>query len=451
MNERAALDKSLTTLQLWGICVGLVISGEYFGWSYGWASAGTLGFLVATGAITVMYVAIIFSFTELTTAIPNAGGPFAYALKALGPTCAKLAGLATLIEFLFASPAVALAIGAYLGVQFPGLDPKLAAVGVYAVFTTLNILGVQVSARFELFITIVAIIELFVFMGVVAPRFAWSNFLAHGWGVGANGLQWGGILKALPFAIWFYLGLEGAAMAAEEVRDSRRTTRVSFLSAIATLVVLALGVMLFAGGAGDWRALSGINDPLPQAMRFVVSSSSGWLRMLVWLGLFGLIASFHGNILGYSRQIFAMSRAGYLPEMLGRIHPRFRTPHIAILVGAAVGITAIYSDRFVSIAGQSLTASIVTLSVFGALAVYIISMTSVLVLRRSAPDLERPYRTPGYPVTPLVALMLSACSLAVLAYLNALIFGIFAAILALGVCLTGRRRRGALERDQSKR
>ena len=115
-------------------------------------------------------------------------------------------------------------------------------------------------------------------------------------------------------------------------------------------MVLAVGVMIFAGGVGDWTQLANINDPLPQAMKRVVGENSGWLHMLLWLGLFGLVASFHGIIIGYSRQMFALARAGYLPHVLARIHPRFHTPHVAILAGGAVGIAAIFSDDLVSIA-----------------------------------------------------------------------------------------------------
>ena len=75
------LKPTLGTLHLWGIAVGLVISGEYFGWSYGWGTAGTLGFLVTALMVATMYTCFIFSFTELTTAIPHAGGPFAGSLK----------------------------------------------------------------------------------------------------------------------------------------------------------------------------------------------------------------------------------------------------------------------------------------------------------------------------------------------------------------------------------
>jgi ethanolamine permease len=177
-DTKTSLKKSLSGIHLWGIAVGLVISGEYFGWSYGWASAGTLGFLVTAVLIAVMYTTFIFSFTELSTAIPHAGGPFAYSYRAYGPIGGFVAGFATLVEFIFAPPAIAMAIGAYLNVQFPSLDPKLMAVGAYIVFMALNIAGVTIAATFELVVTVLAIVELLVFMGVVAPGFSMSNFVA---------------------------------------------------------------------------------------------------------------------------------------------------------------------------------------------------------------------------------------------------------------------------------
>ncbi len=126
----------------------------------------------------------------------------------------------------------------------------------------------------------------------------------------------------------------------------------------------------------------------------IVCSNSGWLHMLVWLGLFGLVASFHGIIMCYSRQIFSLGRAGYLPASLARVHPRFRTPHRAILAGGVVGIAAIFSDSFVTIGGLPLTANIVTMSVFGAIVMYITSMAALFKLRRSEPALSRPFRAP---------------------------------------------------------
>jgi ethanolamine permease len=442
-----ALKQTLSTLQLWGIAVGLVISGEYFGWSYGWASAGTLGFTVTAIFIAAMYATFIFSFTELTTSIPHAGGPFAYSKRAFGPVGGYLAGAATLVEFVFAPPAIALAIGAYLNVQFPAVDPKLAAVGAYLVFMALNIIGVQVAATFELCVTLLAIFELLVFMGVVAPGFSMANFTAGGWS-GQHSFSLAavpGMFAAIPFAIWFFLAIEGVAMAAEEAKDPRRSIPIAYIGGILTLLVLAIGVMVFAGGAGDWTKLANINDPLPQAMKLIVGANSGWLHMLVWLGLFGLIASFHGIILGYSRQIFALARESYLPHFFASVHPRFKTPHRAIVAGGVVGIAAIFSDEWIKFGGQTLTANIVTMSVFGAILMYIVSMLSLFKLRRSEPEMARPFRAPAYPFFPAFALFGACVCMVTMIYYNPLIFGLFCAFLLAGYAyflMTGRQRAG---------
>ena len=443
------LNKTLSGLHLWGIAVGLVISGEYFGWSYGWALAGTLGFLVTTVFVAVMYTTFIFSFTELTTAIPHAGGPFAYSYRAFGPVGGYIAGFSTLVEFVFAPPAIALAIGAYLNVQFAALDARTAAVGAYVVFTALNVAGVTIAATFELVVTILAIGELLIFMGVVSGGFAWSHFTAHGW-AGAQHPSFamlGGLFAAIPFAIWFFLAIEGAAMAAEEAKNPQRTIPRAYILGILTLVALAFGTMVFAGAVGDWPRLANINDPLPQAMKIVVGAQSGWLHLLVWIGLLGLIASFHGIIMGYSRQIFALARAGLLPRPLATIHRRWRTPHLAILAGGAVGIAAIYSDKLVTIAGQPLTASIVTMSALGAIVMYIMSMMSLMRLRRREPNLERPFRTPLYPFFPVIALSIAAISLIAIVYYNPFVAALFGLLGVTGAAVTRRRTAGGSQAE----
>lgn len=429
----SSLKATLNGWHLWGLAVGLVISGEYFGWSYGWDKAGTLGFLVTSVLIAVMYTTFIFSFTELTTSIPHAGGPFAYARRAFGAKTAYVAGFSTLVEFVFAPPAIAMAIGAYLNVQFPTVDPKTFAMSAYVVFVALNIIGVRIAATFELFVTILAIAELLVFMGVVSPGFAMSNFVAHGWSGADNfsAASISGIVAAIPFAIWFFLAIEGVAMAAEEAENPRKTIPKAYISGILTLVVLAIGVMLFAGGAGDWKALSNINDPLPQAMKMIVGENSGWLHMLVWIGLFGLIASFHGIILGYSRQIFALSRAGYMPKFFGTVNEKFKTPHRAIIAGAVVGVLAIAGDEF-QFAGMTLTANLITMSVFGAIVMYIVSMLSLFKLRQKEPNLDRPFKAIAYPLFPAIALILAGISLMTMIYFNQQLSLIFFGLMAFG-------------------
>lgn len=423
------LLRVLTTPQLWGIAVGLVISGEYFGWNYGWAVAGTLGFLVATVIVTIFYIAFIFSYTELTTAIPDAGGPFAYAYRAFGPMGGFLAGFATLVDFLLAPPAIAAALGAYAHFLNPELSAIWIGVLAYVVFVGINMLGIRESANFSLFITILSVAELLVFMVLVFPAFRVDNVVAH-----TESFGWEGVFAALPFAIWFYLAIEGAAMMAEEVKDPRRTIPRAYLLSIGTLVFLALGTMLLCAGAGDWRTLSGIDYPLPETLAMVLGRGSLWTRFFASLGLFGLIASFHCNTLGYSRQIYVLARNGYLPAFLSQINERFRTPHWALLAGGLVGLIALFLGS---------TDQIIIFSVLGAMMMYAISLLSLLALRRQEPGLERPFRTPFYPLLPLLALVLSVICLLAIVYFNPKLSALFALLggLSLGLFrLVGRRQ-----------
>ena len=404
------LKKALTSLHLWAIAVGLVISGEYFGWNYGWAVAGPVGFLVATLLVTVLYVTFIFSFTELTTALPQAGGPFAYSYRAFGPVGGFVAGYATLVEFLFAPPAIAFALGSYAHFLLPTVSVLPVALGCYVVFTLINLLGIKESANFSLVVTVLAVGELLLFMGLLAPHFRMATFLAHPVPVRAAG-----VFAALPFAIWFYLAIEGVAMVAEEVRDPRRTIPRGYGYGLLTLVVLALGVMMLTGGATDWRALSRLDYPLPEALAQVLGRDSRWTRFFASIGLFGLVASFHGTIIGYSRQVFALARAGYLPGALARLNGR-QTPHWALLAGGAVGCAALLAGR---------TDQVIILSVLGAVVMYIMSLLSLFALRCREPALLRPFAVPGYPFVPLVALALSLLCLGALVYYNPTLSGIF--------------------------
>ena len=154
--------------------------------------------------------------------------------------------------------------------------------------------------------------------------------------------------------------------------------------------------------------------------------------MLVWLGLFGLVASFHGIILGYSRQIFALARAGYLPKYLAKVHPRFKTPHRAILAGGIVGIAAIYSDKLITFGGHTLTANIVTMSVFGANLMYIISMLALFRLRHTEPLLERPFKAPLFPYFPAFALFCALVCMGSMIYDNVLVALVFVGLLFAG-------------------
>lgn len=407
----ATLKRTLKPIHLWAIAVGLVISGEYFGWNYGWGVSGTIGFLIATLLVTVMYVTFIFSYTELTAAIPHAGGAFAYAYRAMGPMGGLIAGYATLVDFLLATPAIAFALGSYLHFLYPSVGVIPSALVFNVVFMLLNASGVKESAVFSIFITALAVIELLIFMGIVAPHFKMDNFMTDPMPFG-----WSGVFAALPFAVWFYLAIEGVAMVAEEVKNPARNIPKGYISALGTLAFLALGVMILTGGVGNWRALSNIDYPLPEAIGMVLGKDNSLTKLFASIGLFGLIASLHGTILASSRQVFAMARSGFLPEKLSAVNTRFKTPHWAIAAGGVVSFVAIFTGT---------TSQVIILAVLGALVMYIMSMISLFILRKKEPGLERPFIAPFYPVFPAIALVLSVVCLIALVYYNLVLSGIF--------------------------
>ncbi|MHA4742403.1 ethanolamine permease [Dyadobacter sp. MSC1_007] len=427
--QTAALKKVLKPIHLWAIAVGLVISGEYFGWNYGWGVSGTIGFLIATLVVTVMYVTFIFSFTELTTSIPQAGGPFSYAYRAFGWWGGLIAGYATLVEFLVTPPAIAFALGSYSHFLYPSLGVLEVAFSCYAIFIVINLLGIKESALFSLVVTLLAVVELLIYVGIVAPHFSYETFVADPMPFG-----WAGVFAALPFAIWFYLAIEGVAMVAEEVEDPKRTISLGYIYGILTLVVLALAVMVFTGGIAPWQQLSDIDYPLPAALGIVLGRDSGLTQLFASLGLFGLIASFHGTVIGYSRQIFALAREGYLPSILGKVNTRFQTPHWALIAGGIVGCLALLLGT---------TDQVIIIAALGAVVMYIISMVALFVLRTKEPNLERPFTVPAYPYFPFVALVLSMLCLIAIVYYNPILslwfFGGLVAVTAIFI-LTGRHK-----------
>ena len=422
---------------IWGLGVGYVISGEYFGWNLGLAEGGPYGMLVATLIVTLLYICFTLSYAEFACALPGAGGAYVYGERAYGERFGLTVGLAQLIEFVFAPPAIAFAIGGYLQTYLPGLPALYLAMAAYVVFTALNARGVKLSALFELVMTLFAVGELLLFVGVTLPSFEWSHFhhnpLPNGWG---------GVLPALPFAIWFYLALEGVANIAEEAKDPQRDISRGFIYALTTLVTLALLVFFASVGVGGWEAVvytdathaQTSDSPLPLAIARVVGEGHVLYHLLVTVGLFGLIASFHGIILVAGRATMEFGRVGYLPKALGDVNPTRKTPINALLCNMLVGFIALLTGK---------TGEIITLSVFGALTLYALSMLSLFRLRRDAPELERPYRAPLYPALPLVALLLAgACLVAVTMY-NPQIALIYTALMLGGVVLATLMRRGA--------
>lgn len=384
--KEVKLVRSLKPIHLWALAVGLVISGNYFGWSYGFGVGGPIGLAIATIPVIIFYTTFIFCYSELATMIPHAGGPSAYARRALGPFWGYMNGISCLIEFVFAPPAIALAVGGYIHFMIPAVPTLVAAVFAFFIFIFINFLGMKTSATFELIVTVIALVGLSIFWVAAVPNFSWARVIQEP--VLPFGTE--GIMAAIPFAIWFYLAIEGGAMAAEEMLNPQKDIPKGFLSGMLTLVIMMLCTLFLTAGITDYNLVSAVDFPLPAALAQVFGEKSAVVLLVNFIGLFGLIASLHGIIVGYSRQTYAMARTGYLPKFLAQVNAKFHTPHWALLIPGLIGIGA---------ALTGLTAVVITISVFGAVALYLLSLIAFFVLRVKEPNLKRPFKvTAGWLV-----------------------------------------------------
>jgi len=423
MASPTELKRTLSPLMVWGLGVGYVISGNYFGWNLGLEKGGTLGMAIALFFIIILYITFTFSYTELACAIPKSGGAFDYAKRAHGNDLGFIAGMAQNIEFIFAPPAIAFAIGAYFNIFFQNVPVIVIAIIAYIVFFSLNVVGVRIAAVFELGVTTLAVAAIFLFCGITFQHFEFDHLKLNAFPFG-----WSGAFAAVPFAIWFFLGIEGVANLAEEAINPKRTIMIGFGSAIFTLVILCLLTFTGSIGIAGWEAIvfkpdgSTSDSPLPLAMARIMGNNNWQYNILITFGLFGLVASFHGLMLAAGRSTMEFGRANYAPAFLGKIHQRFQTPANALFINMIIGILALLTGK---------TGEIITISVFGALTLYVISMISVLKLRQKEPELHRPFRVPLYPVFPIIALVIASFSFVVMTLYNELLALIYFLLLGL--------------------
>lgn len=408
--ERRTLRRgSAGWLLLTGLGVAYVVSGDFSGWNIGLSKGGFGGLAIATVLMGAMYACLVFSLAELSAILPTAGGGYGFARRALGTWGGFLTGTAILIEYVLAPAAISIFIGDY--VESLGLFGLESGWPVYlvcfALFIGIHLWGVGEALRFSLIVTAVAVAALLVFaLGAL------SDFHVAGLddipvdkgAVGANSwLPFGllGIWAAFPFGMWFFLGVEGVPLAAEEAKDPVRSMPRALALSMGILVLLAVVTFFAATGARGSAAIQEAGNPLVVALQGD-GAPTALSRFVNYAGLAGLVASFFSLIYAGSRQLFALSRAGYLPRFLS-LTSRRKSPYLGLLIPGALG--------FALAAGTGNGARMLNIAVFGATISYALMALSHIVLRRREPGLARPYRTPGGVATSSVAFVLALSAL----------------------------------------
>jgi ethanolamine permease len=406
--------------------VAYVISGDFAGWNFGLAEGGWGGLLIATILMAIMYTCMVFGLAELSSALPVAGAGYGFARRALGPLGGFATGTAILIEYAIAPAAIAVFIGGY--VEALGLFGLTSGwpvfVACYVIFIGIHLYGVGEALRVMFVITAIAVVALVVFVVSMIPYFDAGNLLdiPATDAAGASSFTpfgYAGILAAFVYGIWFFLAVEGVPLAAEEARDPRRDMPRGIIAAMLVLLIFAALMLFLAPGGAGSSTIQASDNPLPEAMRAAAGGDTALADFVNYAGLAGLVASFFSIIYAYSRQLFALSRAGYLPRALS-VTGRRKTPVLALIVPGTIGLL---------LAGFTQDgALLINIAVFGATVSYVLMMVSHIVLRRREPDLDRPYRTPGGTFTTGVALFLAVCAVLATFFVDVKAAGITAAI-----------------------
>ncbi|MFT8396094.1 ethanolamine permease [Propionibacterium sp.] len=399
LEKRQLKSGSAGWLLLAGLGVSYVVSGDYSGWNFGLGQGGFGGLLIAAVIVAGMYFALVLGMAEMSSALPAAGGGYTFARRALGPWGGFATGTAILIEYSIAPAAIATFIGGY--VQSLGIfgikDGWWIYLAAYVIFIGVHLSGAGEALKIMFIITAIALVGLLIFAIAAATQFDPANLtnIAPTSAAGASSfLPFGylGIWSAIPFAIWFFLAVEGVPLAAEETKDPAKNVPRGIIAAIVTLMITCGVVLFLTTGAGGADAMSASSNPLVQAL-----GTSGAAKVVNYIGLAGLIASFFSIIYAYSRQLFALSRAGYLPKTLSLTNRR-KAPMLALIVPGIIGF-------ILSLTGQG--ALLLNMAVFGAALSYVLMMVSHIVLRLREPNMERPYRTPGGIATTGFALVVA--------------------------------------------
>ncbi len=346
-------------------------------------------------------------YSEFASMIPVSGSAYTYAYATMGELFAWIIGWDLILEYSLAASTVAIGWSGYfvdifrsLGVNIPSTwaaSPWSEPAGVFNIpaaaiclfLTVILIIGIKESANVNATIVIIKVGVVLLFLAVATPFVKttnWEPFMPFGFGGMATGA---GVI------FFAYIGFDAVSTTAQEARNPQRDMPIGILASLAICTVLYLAVAAVLTGVVYYKEL-GVPAPIALAIRTL---DMPWLSTFVSLGaIAGITSVILVMLLGQPRIFYTMSKDGLLPAFVGKVHPRFRTPHIT---------TAITGVAVAFVAGMTPIAEVSHLVSIGTLLAFALVCGGVLVLRYTRPDLPRPFKVPGFPVVPILGV--AAC------------------------------------------
>lgn len=409
--EKRQLVRTAGFWGLWGLGIAAVISGDFSGWNFGLGEAGWGGLLVASIVITVMYFGMLFSIGEMAAAMPHTGGAYSFARASMGPWGGFVTGFAETIEYVFTTAVIVYFSASYadaVTAELFGLSMPAWVwwIILYAIFVGLNAWGAELSFKFALVVAIISIgiLVLFGILAVANGAVDFGRLLdIPAEAGGSSFLPFGivGILYALPFAMWFYLGIEELPLAAEETHQPGRDIPKAGIWGLVTLVATGALVFFLNPAVTGSAALAASGEPLLDGFRAFMPADLA--AVLSGFALIGLLASLQGIMYAYGRNMYSLSRAGYYPKALSLTGTR-QAPYIALVTGAVIGFVALLIVNWNEGAGDV----VLNIAVWGAVLAYMLQMISFVLLRRKFPNARRPWVSPTGNAGAIVAFVIAA-------------------------------------------
>jgi APA family basic amino acid/polyamine antiporter len=411
------LRRVLGPVNLIGLGIGAIIGTGIFVLT-GRAAAANAGPAIVLSMVVAGVVSALagLCYAELAAAVPVAGSAYTYAYATLGEFIAWIIGWDLILEYALGAATVAVGWSAYVvslladfGIRFPAVSGfNLPAVIIAGLVTILLVRGVQASATVNAIIVAVKVTIVLLVIGTgvafVRPEH-YSPFIPPNTGTFGE-FGWSGVFRGAAVIFFAYIGFDAVSTAAQEARNPQRDMPRGILGSLAICTVLYVAASAIMVGLVPYRDLGGA-APMADAVDAARAAAAGgpWsaimnlMPRLVKVGIIaGLSSTMVVQMMAQPRILMAMAQDGLLPAWAGRIHPRFRTPHVptivtGVIVAVAAGLTPI------AVLGELVS--------IGTLFAFVIVSIGVLVLRRTQPALPRPFRTPWAPAVPILSAVVS--------------------------------------------
>ena len=421
--ESDTLRRSLGAFSLTTLGIGAVIGAGIF------VITGTAAAQFAGPALVIsMLIAGVgcafagLCYAEFASMIPVAGSAYTYAYATLGELFAWIIGWDLILEYALGASTIAVGwagnaqsflqdFGLGISARWAGPPGSVVTLpggstvhGVFNVpaalvvlaISVLLIIGIRESAGLNTVIVIIKVVVLLLFVAFGAAyinRANWHPFVPPNEGhFGVFG--WSGVLRGAGVIFFAFIGFDAVSTAAQEARNPQRDMPIGIMVSLVICTILYVAVALVLTGIVKYTQL---NVPAPIALG-IDATGIKWLKPIVKLGaIMGLTSTMLVMLLGQPRIFYSMSRDGLLPPLLGKIHPRFRTPYVT---------TAITGVVVALVAGLFPIAVLTQLTAMGTLLAFVMVCMGVLVLRKREPHLNRPFKTPGMPWVPIAGALI---------------------------------------------